>query len=102
MYFGPRNLKTWLRAWFCPNCVCNWEYFVLKSIRSRDVASHNFFINHHWGGVSIWGPQRLAATALIVRIKCSPTITEEDLSLDLTFTEEPEGHNILTPYRGLM
>jgi len=40
--------------------------------------------------------------ALIVRIKCSPTITEEDLSLDLTFTEEPEGHNILTPYRGLM
>jgi len=23
MYFAPSNLKTWLRAWFCQNCVCN-------------------------------------------------------------------------------
>jgi len=24
MYFAPpANLKTWLRAWFCQNCVCN-------------------------------------------------------------------------------
>jgi len=22
MYFAP-NLKTWLRAWSCENCVCN-------------------------------------------------------------------------------
>jgi len=22
MYFPP-NLKTWLRTWFCQNCVCN-------------------------------------------------------------------------------
>jgi len=23
MYFATPNLKTWLRAWFCQNCVCN-------------------------------------------------------------------------------
>jgi len=23
MYFAPPNLKIWLRAWFCQNCVCN-------------------------------------------------------------------------------
>jgi len=23
MYFAPTNLKTWLRAWFCQDCVCN-------------------------------------------------------------------------------
>jgi len=23
MYFVPPNLKIWLRAWFCQNCVCN-------------------------------------------------------------------------------
>jgi len=23
MYLSPPNLKTWLRAWFCQNCVCH-------------------------------------------------------------------------------
>jgi len=23
MYFSPPNLKTWLWAWFCQNCVRN-------------------------------------------------------------------------------
>ena len=31
MYISPPNLKTWLRAWFCQNCVCNQDILFWRS-----------------------------------------------------------------------